>query len=65
MRSDKRFMSIRAFATEFGIGLGQAYRAAHKNEVPAVRLGKRLWIIRDLLEEKLKEASKMPINTTT
>jgi len=60
MRSDKRFMSVRAFATEFGIGLAQAYAAARKGEVPAIRLGKRLWIIRDALEKKLNEASGMP-----
>jgi len=65
MSTGKRFMSIRAFASEYGVGLAQAYAAARKGEIPAVRIGKRLWIVRDALEMKLMESSTTPINSTT
>jgi len=65
MSTGKRFMSIRAFASEYGVGLAQAYAAARKGEIPAVRIGKRLWIVRDALETKLMESSATPINSTT
>ncbi len=56
MPNEKPLISVRAFARDYGIGLTQAYIAVHKGEIPAIRIGKRLWIIRTALEKKLGES---------
>ncbi len=56
MPKDKPLMSVRAFAHAYGIGLTQAYVAVHRGEIPAIRIGKRLWIVRATLEKKLTES---------
>ncbi len=55
MPKEKPLISVRAFARDYGIGLTQAYIAVHKGEIPAIRIGKRLWIVRTALEKKLTE----------
>jgi hypothetical protein len=53
-----RLMSVKEFARDYGIGLAQAYNAAKQGEIPSVRIGRRLWILRGALEKKvLKEGS--------
>ncbi len=65
MPKDKPLISVRAFARDYGIGLTQAYAAAHKGEIPAIRIGKRLWIVRDALERKLmNSANSQPSSDT-
>ena len=49
-----KLISIKDFAAEYGVGVTQAYAAAKKGEIPALRIGRRLWIVRDILEEELK-----------
>ena len=61
MSEEKPFMSVRTFANGYRIGLPQAYAAAHKGEIPAIRIGKRLWIVREALEKKLLKSA---ISTT-
>ncbi len=56
MPEEKPLISVRAFARDYGIGLTQAYIAVHKGEIPAIRIGKRLWIVRAALEKKLRES---------
>ncbi len=56
MPEEKPLMSVRAFAHDYGIGLTQAYVAVHKGEIPAIRIGKRLWVVRVALEKKLRES---------
>ncbi len=58
MPKEKPLMSVRAFARDYGVGLTQAYIAVHKGEIPAIRIGKRLWIVRGALEKKLRESAR-------
>ena len=49
-----KLISIKDFAAEYGIGLSQAYMAAKKGELPALRIGRRIWIARHVFEEQLR-----------
>ena len=49
-----KLISIKDFASEYGVGVTQAYAAARTGEIPAFRIGRRLWIVRDALEKKLQ-----------
>jgi Helix-turn-helix domain len=58
--TNKQLMSIKTFAQEYGVGLTQAYAAANRGEIPAIRIGKRLWIYREALERKLLGSHTTP-----
>jgi hypothetical protein len=56
----KKLISIKGFADEYGIGLTQAYISANNGELPTCRIGRRLWIIREALDQKLYGARNAP-----
>ncbi len=38
--------SVRQTAKELGIGLNQAYEAARRGEIPIIKIGKRILVLR-------------------
>lgn len=45
VEDEKPTMSIRAAASELGVGLNQAYAAARNGELPVLRVGKRMLVL--------------------
>ena len=48
--------SVRQTAKELGIGVNQAYEAARRGEIPVIRIGKRILVLREPLKKMLSEA---------
>ncbi len=48
-----KLISIKDFSSEYGIGITQTYSAARSGELPTLRIGRRLWIVREALDRKL------------
>jgi excisionase family DNA binding protein len=46
-------ISIDEAAEVLGVSRGSAYKAAHAGELPIIKIGKRLLILRDKFEEML------------
>ena len=46
-------LTIKEAARRLGIGRNQCYQAAHRGEIPVVRIGKRLLVPRVALERML------------
>ena len=44
-------------AKELGIGRNQAYAAARRDEIPAIRIGKRILVLREPLKRLLGGSS--------
>jgi excisionase family DNA binding protein len=51
-------MSVDEAAGELGIGRNQAYAAAKAGQIPAIRIGKRLLVLRFPLERMLRGEGK-------
>jgi hypothetical protein len=51
--TNTKLISIKDFAAEYGVGMTQAYAAANKGEIPVFRMGRRLWIVREALDQEL------------
>lgn len=49
--------SIDEAAKRLGIGRNQAYEAAHRGEIPVIKIGKRLLVVTAKLNEMLGEAA--------
>jgi excisionase family DNA binding protein len=54
----KRAVIIAGGAKLLGIGRNQAYEAARKGEIPAIRIGARLLVLRSALDRLLKEGGE-------
>jgi hypothetical protein len=46
--------SVRQAAKEAGIGVNQAYEAVHRGEIPTIRIGKRILVLRKPWRKKLE-----------
>jgi excisionase family DNA binding protein len=44
---------VRQTAKELGIGRNQAYEAAKRGEIPTIRIGKRILVLREPLKRML------------
>ena len=50
-------MSVEAAAIRLGIGRNQAYEAAHRGDLPVIKIGKRILVITAKLNAMLGEAA--------
>ena len=46
--------SVRQTAKELGIGVNQAYDAVRRGEIPTIRIGKRILVLRKPWRKKLE-----------
>ena len=45
--------SVRKTAKELNIGVNQAYEAVHRGEIPHIKIGKRILVLREPLKRLL------------
>ncbi len=50
---ERKTLTIEEAAKELGVGRNQAYEAAHKGEIPTVRIGRRILVPRVAFERLL------------
>ena len=46
--------SVRQAAKDAGIGVNQAYEAVRRGEIPTIRIGKRILVLREPLKRMLE-----------
>ena len=46
--------SVRQTAKELGIGVNQAYEAVRRGEIPTIKIGKRILVLREPLRRMLQ-----------
>jgi len=51
---ERKTQTIRETAKELGIGVNQAYEAARRGEIPTIRIGKRILVLREPWRKKLE-----------
>ena len=51
---NKKLLTVKEFANEYNIGTNKAYEMAHSKDFPMIRLGKKILIIKDRVEEWLE-----------
>lgn len=49
--NSKRFITVKQFATEYGIGTNKSYEIVHKRDFPKIKLGRKILVIRDKVDE--------------
>jgi hypothetical protein len=55
--NEPKTQTIDATARELGIGRNQAYAAAKRGEIPTIRIGKRILVLKDPLKRMLEGES--------
>ena len=50
---ERKTLTVEEAAKELGIGRNQAYEAAHKGEIPTVKIGRRILVPRVAFERML------------
>ena len=53
MRNEPKTQTIAEAAQELGIGRNQAYEAAKRGEIPTIKIGKRILVLREPLKRML------------
>ena len=53
-KSDLKTQTIDEAAKELGIGINQAYAAAKRGEIPTIRIGKRILVLREPFQRMLE-----------
>jgi excisionase family DNA binding protein len=56
--NEAKTQTIEAAAKELGIGRNQAYAAARRGEIPTIRIGKRILVLREPLMKMLAGGSE-------
>lgn len=51
---NKKLLTVKEFASEYNIGTNKAYEMAHSKNFPMIRLGRKILIIKDRVEEWLE-----------
>ena len=51
---NKKLITVKEFVSEFGIGTNKAYEIVNSKGFPVIRLGKKILIIRDRIDEWLE-----------
>lgn len=46
-----KLMTVREFASEYGIGVNKSYEIVHKKGFPKVKIGRKILIIRDKVDD--------------
>ena len=50
---NKKLITVKEFATEYNIGTNKAYEMVNSKGFPIVRLGRKILVIRDRIDEFL------------
>lgn len=50
---NKKLITVKEFATEYNIGTNKAYEMVNSKGFPIVRLGRKILVIRDKIDEFL------------
>lgn len=56
--TDRQTVTVEEAARALGIGRGTAYEAVRRGEIPAIRLGKRLVVPKQAIEQLLATAGQ-------
>ena len=51
---NKKLITVKEFVSEYGIGTNKAYEIVNSKGLPIIRLGKKILIVRDRLDEWLE-----------
>lgn len=51
--NNKKLITVKEFASEYGIGTNKAYEMVNSKGFPIVKLGKKILIIKDRVDEFL------------
>ena len=51
--NNKKLITVREFASEYGIGTNKAYEMVNSKGFPVVKLGRKILVIRDRVDEFL------------
>ena len=51
--NNKKLITVREFAAEYGIGTNKAYEMVNSKGFPIVKLGRKILIIKDRIDEFL------------
>lgn len=51
---NKKLITVKEFVSEYGIGTNKAYEIVNSKGFPIIRLGKKILIVRDRLDEWLE-----------
>ena len=51
--NNKKLITVKEFATEYGIGTNKAYEMVNSKGFPIVKLGRKILVIRDKIDEFL------------
>ena len=55
-QSDRKVLTVEQAAALLGIGRSAAYEAVHRNEIPSLKIGRRLLVPISALERMLADA---------
>lgn len=47
----KKLITIKEFANEYNLGLNKAYEIAHSEGFPTIKIGRKILIVRNKVEE--------------
>ena len=48
---DKKLITIKEFASEYGLGINKAYEMAHSKDFPIIKLGRKILVVSNRVEE--------------
>ena len=51
---NKKLITVKEFVSEYGIGTNKAYEMVNSKGFPIIRLGKKILIVRDRIDEWLE-----------
>ena len=51
---NKKLITVKEFVSEYGIGTNKAYEIVNSKGFPIIRLGKKILIVRDRIDEWLE-----------
>ena len=51
LMQNKKLISVKEFAIEYGIGVNKAYDLVHAKEFPIIKLGAKILVIKDKVDE--------------
>ena len=51
---NKKLITVKEFVSEYGIGTNKAYEIVNSKGFPIIRLGKKILIVKDRLDEWLE-----------
>ena len=48
---NSKLITVKEFANEYGIGINKSYEIVHKKDFPKVKIGRKILIIRDKVDD--------------